>query len=86
MTSPETQPSFIGKRPGLSKIQIKLPIFFKRWAAKLGFIKAYEAPYIISSLCGYEGNVFAACHNMIFRLDKDGVMRPIRFEVDHDLP
>lgn len=82
--NPQTTPSFIGTRPGISLVAIKFPIFFKRWIAKLGFTKAYEAPYAISSLCGYEGNVFAACHNMVFKLDKDGVMRPLRFEVEHE--
>jgi hypothetical protein len=84
MSSQQTTPSFIGTRPGMSPVAIRLPIFFRRWMAKLGFIKAYEAPHPISSLAGYEGNIFAACHNMVFKLDKDGVMRPLRFEVEHE--
>lgn len=80
----EPTPSFIGVRPGMGRVPIKLPIIFKRWAAKLGFVRSYDAPYPISSLCGYEETIYAACHNMVFKLDKDGVMRPIRFEVEHE--
>lgn len=81
MPQPNTM---IGTFPWTSPVGIKLPIIFKRWMAKLGFIKSYESPHPISSLAGYEGNVFAACHNMVFKLDKDGVMHPLRFEVEHE--
>jgi hypothetical protein len=84
--SAKGEPSFIGTRPGVSPVAIKLPIFFRRWAAKLGFIKAYQAPHPISCLHGHEGNIFAACENMVFKLDNDGVMRPLRFEWTDQTP
>ena len=76
--------SFIGTRQGFSPMAIKMPLIFKRWTAKLGFIKGYEAPYSISCLGQHNKMVLAACGNMVFLLCHDGVFRPMRFEVLND--
>ena len=84
METPVKAPSFVGKHPGSVLVAIKIPLIFKRWAARLGFIKGYEAPHQVTCLGEYNKMVFAASGNMVFLLCHDGVFRPMRFEVLND--